>query len=295
MADGFALERIPGDTQRARGTRGSYAVPVSAPLVGAATHCLILEEWTIANESRDERDRALGSLDAFGEALGQVDKALAAIRIVTDADCGYGQVVTRPIGWSGKWKADLPHMYVVGTRSYPTHLEEYGWLRPPHVITRPEAKRIAAVYQRIDSNQSNQVQLAVRRLNAAYLKQSEEDAILDITMGLEALLTPDSRSGEVTHKLATRLAALSAKKRFRDFRAEEVFRSCKKVYDYRSAVVHGSTDLAKKREVALQGREPEDTFLLARNLLRYALEVMTEHPTLIDAAALDALLCEGSG
>jgi hypothetical protein len=59
-----------------------------------------------------------------------------------------------------------------------------------------------------DTGKGNRLQLVIKRLNSCYMREDQEDAILDATIGLEILLS-DGETQEVTHKLALRLAALS--------------------------------------------------------------------------------------
>ena len=87
---------------------------------------------------------------------------------------------------------------------------------------------------------------AAKRLNASYLRREEEDSVIDVCIGLEALFVGKER-GEITHKLATRLATLWAAEPKAGLSPYEAFSATKSLYDYRSAVVHGSRKAERKR------------------------------------------------
>ena len=72
----------------------------------------------------------------------------------------------------------------------------------------------------------------------------------------------------------------------------EVFRDLKKVYGYRSAVVHGSATAARKEEIVRQGGDKVPAHAVAVDLLRLALSVLLQHPRYRDPKAIDEdLLC----
>jgi len=134
--------------------------------------------------------------------------------------------------------------------------------------------------------------LACKRLNTAYLRRIEDDAILDIAIGLEALLANDSK-GEITYRLAIRLASLTKVENFETYNAKEVFDICKKIYEYRSAVIHGSHDVQKKRVIKTQGQiEPVEAIKLGLALLRYTIRVLSKNKDLLDSKNMDYHLLE---
>ena len=135
--------------------------------------------------------------------------------------------------------------------------------------------------------------MACNRLNEGYLRRTEDDAILDITIGLEALLAHDNKT-EITYRLAMRLAGLSKIEKFENYSPKDILRICKKIYDYRSAVVHGSHDTPKKRVITSdENTEPVPAVKLGLSLLRYAIRVLSSHKEFLDIKELDYYILQG--
>jgi hypothetical protein len=126
-------------------------------------------------------------------------------------------------------------------------------------------------------------------LNEAFLRANEEDSILDVTMGLETLLTSDNRT-EITYKLAMRAAALSTIEQFEELSPEDVFKHCKKIYDYRSAVIHGSKEVQKKRIIKLAEGEEIPIVRLGVKILRCVIKTLSHHVEYLNPQKLDKLL-----
>jgi hypothetical protein len=289
------IEKMPDDFQLARGCQWIFPVSANDCVVGAATHALVLQNWSIRNDSRTARTEILTNVEGFRPVIHRVDLFLSALRAVAGVQTGYSQLIARADGWADSCRAHLPEVSVINVRAYPDHFENFGWLRVPPVLDEPTCKKVGTLYNVLLALNKNQLSLAARRLNMAMLRSSEQDSILDVTIGLETLLVPDGGKGEITHKLAMRLAALARMRRFESYNPCEVFSLCKKLYDYRSAVAHGSDDLAKKRVIKVPSeKEPIQTAVIGTSLLRYAVRCLAERPELLDARKLDmALLAAG--
>jgi len=82
------------------------------------------------------------------------------------------------------------------------------------------------------------VNLALRRWSGSFDRESNEDSLIDYWIGLEALFTPDTTT-ELRFRAAMRIAAFLGQTA--DERSS-VFKGVKTSYDWRSAIVHGSSD-----------------------------------------------------
>lgn len=286
----FAIARMSEELQLARSDKRTLAVAAHDTVAGAATHALVLRGWYIDNRGFFSTG-ALSNAEAFSDALKKVEAFFSALRIVTGADTGFAQVLARPDGWAEMWTAHLQYIYGFSLRAYPDKLENYGWLQSPPTIGRSDVDRIARLYVALTEGGHNRVRLAARRLSAAFLRQHEEDAILDVTIGLETLLADDSRN-EITYRLALRLAALCAIAPFEGQKPSKVFLLAKKLYDFRSAVVHGSPKAEKKRLVALTPEQNIPAVALGTRLLRHALATLIDHPECLDMQVVDAELLD---
>jgi hypothetical protein len=133
--------------------------------------------------------------------------------------------------------------------------------------------------------------VAARRLNLAFLRSSEQDSIIDVAIGLETLLVPDGGQGEITHKLAMRLAAICKMQKFESHEASEVFDICKKIYAFRSSVAHGSQDVSKKRTITFSAsKKPVEAISLGIALLRHVIMFLADSPDFLDTKKLDMTL-----
>ena len=118
------------------------------------------------------------------------------------------------------------------------------------------------------------------------MREDQEDAILDATIGLEILLS-DGEAQEVTHKLGLRLAALSTLVPGYEEQATQVFHDVKKsIYPYRSAVVHGNDKRASKIGKTRAGGA-NTAVRLAIQYLAMAVRAIAAHPQYLNPAAID--------
>lgn len=276
LAAGIWVEPMDELTQLARERQPTFG-PVQDVLLGAATHAVVVEG---------------GSMPYVGLSSGnqqphlptdRIDAAFQALRIAGHSAYGYGQLVLRPIGWASHWTAHLPPLQPGPVmRRYASNLDDYGWLRAPMALTAEELGLSGKVLQSLVEAPAK-VKLGARRLARASLRDDDEDQIIDSCVGIEALLS-DGTPAELTHKLALRAAAVLAAQ---DGSSPEVmFRWVKKIYAFRSAVVHGQANLAKVRSMEIDG-EKYSTVSVARILLQRLLLAVLERPELQDPEYID--------
>jgi hypothetical protein len=126
------------------------------------------------------------------------------------------------------WRAGQYHRY-------PEHFDDAGWTREMVVVPKVELDPIPQMYGALEAAPAN-VQLAARRAVRAVLRSDDEDETLDATIGIEALLLGNRDRDEMTHRMAQRAAAVLS---LDGYEPTEVYRLIKKVYEHRSAIVHG--------------------------------------------------------
>jgi hypothetical protein len=290
LGGGLSIERMSDGIQLSRGKSRSPYMSAHDDVIIAATHALVLKNWTIENgPTREAVSGALGDAAAFSDALSQVDKFFAVLRAVTEVETGYCQVISRPIGWAHHWKADLPPISIFTVKAYPERLERIYWAEDVPELNADMCLSAGNLYSAIMKSSSSRLTLAARRLNAASLRNDEQDSILDVTIGLEALVGDESK-GEMTHKLATRMAALSKIEQFKEHTPAEVFSFCKKIYNFRSAVAHGGHEVSKTRTVKIKEERTIPTVELGIELLRFSLRVLSNNPMYLDPHKLDLFL-----
>lgn len=125
----------------------------------------------------------------------------------------------------------------------------------------------------------------MNRLNLSATRTSDEDGIIDSMIALEALLSDGTQ--ETTHKVAMRLGALY---KISDRpRAVQAFTEIRRIYGFRSKVVHGSADLDKGREIN-RSEEKVTAIDAALEHLRNVFAVLIKNPTLLDPKKIDSFL-----
>jgi hypothetical protein len=100
------------------------------------------------------------------------------------------------------------------------------------------------------------LEIPVRRIQTAGTRKEKADALVDCVIGLEALLSTEDERTEIAYRFRVRGSVLLSKKRNERKKHLQVL---KKLYSFRSQVVHGS-DFAKENL--------EENLSLAENALR---------------------------
>jgi hypothetical protein len=282
MSDGWQLARAPRGPQYGEGAGASPVV------VGAATHALVLDYWWLPNR----KSLLGGGLETHRLAfypLEEIERFFQALRIVTGLETGFAQISIRPNAWAHRWEGTLPATLsgALGRR-YPAWFDDWGWLRnPPAPISNDQVDAVGRAYTALE-HAGRQVGVAARRLSAATLREVEEDAIIDLCIGLEAALGDESHA-EITHKLALRTAAVVA--RSAGANPQLVFRQVKDIYRFRSAVVHGKPTQKVRRVSVADGSVLATA--AATQLLRQVLAALLKHAEWRDPNRVDDLVLSG--
>lgn len=158
-------------------------------------------------------------------------------------------------------------------------------------LTHEMAEDAKRLFLALTTSTEGKFRLARARINFAALRDSEEDAVIDATIALEALLASDSTQ-EMTHKLALRVGALSRLANYHK-RPSRVFQEIKKIYGYRSAVVHGQTKANHKREIRVTHGEPVTAVVAAEEYAKLVMRLLLENPDLRLPETVDTNLLLG--
>lgn len=226
------IEPLDQATQRARAVSPHYEGRISAYVVAAATHAIVLCGVIFPND-----DRTLRIFRHVTPDLTKVDRVIECLHIASGRDTGYAQVIVRPDGWADGWIHDLPPIWKVGKlHGYPDEFDESGWNAPQVIVPREALQLLPKIYAALTDAPAN-VQLAARRAMRAVLRADDEDETIDATIGIEALLLANNDRDELTHRMAQRAAAALVG----EYEPEAIYRLLKKVYEHRSKIVHGRT------------------------------------------------------
>jgi len=288
LTDSIAIERLSEHEQLARVPSGYSLAPVPYPLVGAATHSFVLASWTI--ENRNHWAWSLDKPDAY--PLEEIEACFEALRLATGLRTGYTQIYMRAKGWAQSWVAHLPPV-VSGpiVRRYPPSFDDFGWLLEPTTVTEENAAAAAEIFSEL-TGAPGPIRLAGRRLSDALLRDREDDTVVDLCIALEGVLG-DRSPNEITHKLALRTAAVVGRVTPRVESADQVFRDVKRLYAYRSKVVHGGDPGTTRFAPRSDGPGPPIVDV-AERYVRLVLRELLRTPELQDPQRIDQKLVLGA-
>lgn len=233
LLDGLSVRKMPDYLQHGLAALRHYESGTHRIVAGAATHALFVE-GTCPNERSTS---GLFTKDEIDYPLEQIDAVFSALRIMLGVSTGYAQVGVEQASWK-----ELNYPYASRTqtsqsfRRYPAFFEDGYWLEDVPII---DDKQLGAVRALLQGDFGNgHFAIAKRRVNDWALRERPDDATIDALIGLESLLS-DGQTTELTHKLALRAAALLSCCGSATTAADEIFTEIKKIYAYRSTVVHG--------------------------------------------------------
>lgn len=290
MGDNVKIWRMDASFQKARIASLLWSNSDYSRLVAPCSHALVLQNWNIPNDHYLRTAHLVPSLGT--EATNILETFFASLRIIFNAETGYAQVVLKPNGWLARMEADLPSVTSDTLRGYPRYLE-FEHPRTKVMVTREKGVELGSLFQQLTGETKTNVVLAVKRLNRALLRDHEEDSILDATIAMEALLSPEN-SPEITHRLKLRMAALAKMSDTHSTRVTEILRNIPKIYEYRSSVIHGNAEPHKKREIHDVDRNIRiPTVDLALDYLKMAMAVLGKNPEFLDPKRIDTELLLG--
>ena len=275
------IERMQDKLQIARAPVDSSIYAVPSPLAGAAVVAVVVDGLTLENSPHWKRQMRTGF---DGLPLDVVEDVCAALRILSNAQIGYSQVLIRPVGWADHWKHDLPALEEIGrVRRYSSALDHLGWLSKRVSIPAKELDDLSGVFARLRSAPPR-VKLAAKRLSGSAMEPDEPDSAVDACIGIEALVGEEH--DELVHRMALRAATALAP----NSNAQVIYNAVKSAYDYRSAIVHGTEPSKKKQVVPLPGGGTVSARTLARVLLSALLRSVLAADGAWTPATLDARL-----
>jgi len=291
LADGIYIERIPELQHKARYKIQSNNTSTHQDVINSATHALVLKEYFVPNSEQMYGSNVLSQARAYPIDL--INQFFGALRICSSIDTGYTQIYAVAKGWAAHCTTDLPYLEGALVKSYPSWFENYYWdTEEVPVITDEELEKTKNIFNQILSTKENSIDLALKRLNRCYIRDDEEDAVLDATIALEALLLDGNQ--EMTHKLAMRVGALSQLDDKIHKNPFQAFQDVKSIYAHRSAIVHGSKTPDKKRIVKITEEKSTTTHILAIDYLRMILRVLLKNKQYRKPKQIDETLLLGS-
>ena len=288
VSDGIRIRKLTEPEIISSYQRGGYSDTYELLTVSSATHILELQNYSVEN-APVFAPIAWDYEEAYPVEI--VDKWFAAYRIVTHHDTGYGQLLMFPQNW-GVREANLINIQGVKITRFPTtFVKKQRYTDSTPLVTNAELEAVGKLFKSLLDNSVNSLNIAVRRLNMAYLRESDEDTIIDLMIGIEALVTKKDM-GEITYKVSTRVAWILSTLSDYPYSIKETFSLMKKIYNFRSKVVHGEAITEKLRIIKLREDAEISSVDLARNILENLILAVTERREFLDPSNIDEFFFE---
>nr|WP_256342805.1 HEPN domain-containing protein [Streptomyces sp. MW-W600-10] len=272
----FSIVRL-SDQQRRQLTSTSHVHPSDSIKLGSATHALEIKDVPALAGGCG----AYFEVEPYEATFDVVNQFFEASSLESTSPVGYAQMIFSPNGWFGNVDAEGVTDSTYLCRDHPTRLDN---------LTRHSADLDSAAFDRIHDHFDRlnrghpSLRVAARRLNRALSRESDEDRIVDLCIGLEAILGGGSGSGEIVHKISMRAGAMLSRSGWGG--SGEILGSVKDIYSYRSKVVHGIPGPHKKQLIHVDEVPVHASrYALAalRQVLKTALQVEGFNPDKVDA------------
>lgn len=278
---------LSNELHLARGWHGPWSDNDNELVESAATHALFITGRSIKKHNSLFLRQPVMELESY--PIQMIDTFFAAVRIVTGFATGYAQLLTLPVGWASGYTADLIPLEGPTLKKYPPFFERGAWRDEVPTVSSSDLDTIGYVFKNLcsifETSHGRRVRLAMHRLNLSAMRTTDEDGVIDAMIAMEALLSDDRQ--EMTHKVAMRLAGLY--KIVDRSRSEQAFRELKRIYSFRSKIVHGDADLDKHREIDRDGARVPAVNAAVEHL-RTAFGALIKNPTLLDPKKIDSFL-----
>ena len=182
-------------------------------------------------------------------AKNEVDLFFIAQQMVCYKKSGYSQIIYKPLGWGRNYKGNLLPLSGFSIREYPDYFDDYIWLNKSNFIeiNKKELEEIKDLFSFFMKTDSSKLKNALNRFRYCTYRTKENDRILDAVIAMESLLD-DNTQGEIKFKISLRMAYIISL--YNDkINPVETFNAMKKIYNYRSAIVHGNTIKEKDNQI----------------------------------------------
>lgn len=291
LLPGIVIRRITDDVQRGRYKIRSYSPAILESVILSATHELVLQNYSYKKPPHFFQS-PFDDAKIYPHLL--IEQFFTILKIATDYTSGYAQLLVHPIGWARSYTGDIPSLTGASVRNYPSYFDDYLWNREEFPkVSDDQLEEVRKIFTGVYKSEKNQINFALKRFYKSTLRAEEEDIIVDLIIALEMLLS-DNEKNEITHKLALRISTLLSKHLPEKYEPLAVFANVKKIYAYRSGIVHGNHKNKQIKEIKTADNTTVPIVNLANEYLREILSVLIHEPKYLDAIVIDKLLLTGS-
>jgi len=266
---------------------------VSNSIISASTHEFVLINWHVDTDKGGAPIYFSSHRENY-YPINIFDNFIVALKICVDINSGYSQMLIYPKDWALLYNMDLQEIIGTTIRKYPSSFEKYNAIHHPSLLDGERVKEVGQIFTLLQSCDQNKIKIACKRLRYSFMRDDEEDSILDLIIAIEVLLT-DNEKGEITHKLSMRLAKLISMYDS-DNNPNIALTEIKKAYAYRSKIVHGSHQ--KEMNTSQKLSEEDDLpiysehTLNAGKYLRLLIRILLENPLYLVTKEIDKKMIE---
>lgn len=291
LSKGISIVKISEEIQKSRQCSCRYESSKEDWVAACASHMIVMENYHFENS--DDLSINSATQNCYAYPLQIIDNVFASIRIATGYSIGYEQILSHPEGWIDSFHGDLMPLYGAKAHYVNPQYSEKIWMDlPVSRVSSEQAKMIKTIYQSIaeceDDKNKQKLIFALKRFNRCMLRNETDDMATDATIGIEALLAGGTK-GEITYTISNRVPVVFAYVASDLFSPSNSRNLMKKVYNYRSKIVHGSRLKDQDQYIEINGTKYM-MWNIAVEFLRYALMFITMHQEYLDAAKFDECL-----
>lgn len=288
LSDHIEIKRMPEEIQKSRQQACSYEANNEDWVAACATHMIVIHNYHFINKGNNSINSATQNYNSY--PLKEIDMVISAIKIVTGYSIGYAQILTRPLGWIDGFCADLIPLY--GAKAHfinPKETDKFWAHLPVSNINHEQSSTLLKVYQNIikctEKEEKSNLIFSLNRFNRCMLRNEKDDMATDATIGIEALLSGGAK-GEITYTISNRIPVVFAYEHNELYTPSNSRAIMKKIYNYRSRVVHGGKMKENDKIIEINGKK-YDVAEVAVDFLRYSLLFMLDNQKFLDAKKID--------
>ena len=283
ISDDLKITKMDDKTQIARAILINLEQGIIKEVASSATHALVIKNKKLKSLGWFDIPNVISDIKNY--PMEEIEGFMASMRIVSGADFGYIQLLMKPRGWVFHYRSDLPTLEGICVKSYPKYFDTQLWqISKIPIINEKTAIRIGNICKKLNKVNNNKLKLAIRRINHCFLRDEDEDKIIDAVIGLEALL--GDRGGGITYKISMRAGVLSKKLDSFTENASDICKYVKRLYDIRSQIVHG-VYRSKINEIEIEENKRIRASDLAIRYLGYFIQIMLDNDEFLKIENID--------
>jgi len=292
LSENIFIKRIPKEIHIARNANlnNSTTSQDLQLVIQGCSHALQFKGFQSLNLNYDSLNLDFFNKMNSKEFQSILDKVLGGFKILTDESLSYYQIFASSENCVLSRYAELEGIstcrYV--KNKFNENLLDRGWLEVPYKIKINELENVKKMLEMLSQANYLELEFAIKKLIDGSLRNREEDAIIDATVGLESLLTDKKSKSEINYKLSIRGGFITKLSPFFDLKPSEIRDALKRIYSYRSIIVHGGKEKDRLNKRSLKLRDKDYLCkVIAFQILRHCLKFFIENPKFKELNKLD--------